>query len=328
MKDHDFVKEFYALTVCGVWKVSVARHQMCVPEVRLIVPNVNTVLQPGIFLSGGTFVTIANEFIGLHFQRLPYFTKEKVVLKCPENLEEEELGEKTPKLLACFLSLGEAIEANKSTDFMKTLGIHEDRTKKVLREIGPNHPVFVVCRGGVFGFPVWYYREIGIDRNSNPTFSRDLIDFGKEKKQNEKNAFFPAKTIKSRKPKCEKHVPTDKCFLSAGDSPAGNNLQAVSVKGALEHTPSKNDQYPSVFFEIFRDRPMKTLVDGKILSAKLSPGKYEMIKVNMQASLDYLSGYWWIVKDRLPCIIGNTETYWSHWFDNQNENFAVRRTSW
>lgn len=329
MKTNDkILEEFYALTAVGVWRVSAKRYGMSVPIVELIAHHADSALPIiGSRLQGGNTVTVAGNFVGLHFQSVPFCAKrETIKLKLPETISPDDLGETTPKLIACFLNLEDALKANEMADISLAEAICEDNTLEVLRRIGPNHPVFVVCRGGNLGFPIWFYGKIGIDRNSVPEVRVKLLDFGKEKEKVAvevpiivQRAIVPTSPIRPiQKPTAPVKAPAKPIAANGNLGAMTPGIVAPPVQTISIQTRTKVSVTPiisgPIFLEIFSERTVKIIKGDEFETEKLPIGKYEMAAVKVdRGSETYLSGEWWIIKSRLPDIVGHTRQFWECW---------------
>ena len=176
-KEH--LKVIWCLTEDGVWKVSVERHSQSIPIVSLGVLNPRrSFFKKETRLTGGSRVAITANKVTLYYP--PFMSSLGKLLEIP-TLEESGVnshGQSTGQVFACFLSEQKAVQANAAIGNGDYDGRYENDTIATLKEIGPNHPVFIISRSGPEAFPVWFYGPIGIDRSLSPQIPRDLVSFG------------------------------------------------------------------------------------------------------------------------------------------------------
>lgn len=343
------LETFYALTANGVWEVSTKRHNLTVPTVRLVKPCGGAEMRLGTMLRGGNSVTVACRFIGLHFQD---FSRRSATIsfKLPEEMSDSDQGDRTPELVACFLHLERAIAADTLPNSVLARSAFEDETKEVLRRIGQNHPVFVVSRGGEYGFPAWYYAEIGIDRTSSPTVRRALVEIGAEE-GGEAESVLPLKIREDEGRRPRAHVeskrrnPSRRALRPAASSfvpqpaleHAVNVLRPASALLARPELPppkpaptpvfcrpmERAGKNKNTFFQMLGNKTVRRVANGGVVYEVLPPGKYEVERI--PPPLPSESEHWWVLKRELPEVVGNRESYWAYWFGVTDSLYAVKR---
>ncbi|GEM_PF-3210652 len=353
------LRRFFALADKLALLVSVDRNHGHVPTVKVIATIPGSQFEVGTTMSGGTFVAVMNGSLGLyHHQPKSSIVEKYVTLALPEEVDPKEFGSIIGNVSALFLSGKAALRALRGRDDeVERLG-YEQCTKDVLRAIGPNHPVFVISRDGADAFPSYYHPEIGLKRSASPVVPSALLSIGISEVAEIKPEPLPrdmnVMAAKNRREQKSLH----ELLMSLGKSPSVPKrqipLDADSVRRLTEQPVDgkpakivKKSPRPCViakapvaqpaivqcsaentgkrmFLETFCERPVKYVVDGKWATHNLPPGKYEVVEV--ESSLKDAPGTWYVLKDKLPEIVGTAKQYWEQWFNVNDPRRVIKRT--
>ncbi len=173
--------QFFARTNNAVWLISTDRNHGNIPTIRVIIKHDDgSYPPPDHICRGGTAIALMNGYVGLYFQH-PVMNKLKNTAKLilPEDVNDDEFGDNVGPVRALYPTKSEAMIAFNGSETANSDFECEEMTKKVLRSIGPNHPVFIVSRRGTNSFPFWFYDEVGIDRSTSPVIGLEMLSFGK-----------------------------------------------------------------------------------------------------------------------------------------------------
>jgi hypothetical protein len=163
------LREFYALTTDGIWRVSAERNDAGEPTVVLIHQRPGSSdLTVGHVLHGGTFVAVNYTYLALYHAIIRVRPENTCDIGLWEHASENYRGERTGQLIAYFLEKQQACRANDRNDLTNRVHDFEPETVEVLRAIGPDHPVFTVCRRWETSFPRHFCSIAGIGLTSRP----------------------------------------------------------------------------------------------------------------------------------------------------------------
>jgi hypothetical protein len=309
MNQISLLRNFYALTEDGVWLVSTERYKGTVPIVELVEPLAGSKLVVGSRLEGGSSVAVTSNFLALYYQYRSDHLRTIHLLPL-EDAADEDIGDRTARLIGCFLNQEEAVKACRDGRFQSALRLSyfERMTKRTLGQIGPNHPVFVVSRKGRLAFPADYYPEIGIDQNAFPSVPRESRNFGMEELTN---------------PSVSEATPDDgEWGRGSGRERAADEVHGKPLSGMLDPSlavvsiPVVNAT--PITLQSVVPRFVKIVVNGKSTEYCLPAGKHQVIEI--RSPVAGIIENWWVLRGRFPMqIIGGAKSSWTLWLKTADQ---------
>jgi hypothetical protein len=103
---------------------------------------------------GGSKVAITASRVVLYYPSGLTSSGGVVTIPTLEETDVNNHGQSIGEIIAYFLKKEEALKAQADGDSSRD---YEDETIATLRQIGENHPVFIISRSGLYVFPAYLY---------------------------------------------------------------------------------------------------------------------------------------------------------------------------